>query len=83
MSRVWSTLLKRQSTSFAAMESIPEKITHDKMVSAIMSVIVDHKLLSIHALVVNDDTNTEQRTLKQKHRGKNGTTSISTTRASP
>eukprot|EP00971_Amphidinium_carterae_P024900 491635-Amphidinium_carterae.2 len=38
-----------------AMESIPDEATHDEMVSAVMSDLVDHKLLSIHGLVVHED----------------------------
>eukprot|EP00971_Amphidinium_carterae_P058607 1158877-Amphidinium_carterae.1 len=41
---------------FNAMESVPEEATHDEMVSAFMSDLVDHKLLSIHGLVVNEDS---------------------------
>eukprot|EP00971_Amphidinium_carterae_P282187 5601985-Amphidinium_carterae.2 len=36
------------------MESAPEEVTHEEMVSAVMTGFVDHKLLSIHGLVVNE-----------------------------
>eukprot|EP00971_Amphidinium_carterae_P302581 6012496-Amphidinium_carterae.1 len=38
------------------MESVPEEVSHEEMASAIMSDLVDHKLLSIHGLVVNEDS---------------------------
>eukprot|EP00971_Amphidinium_carterae_P051288 1009747-Amphidinium_carterae.1 len=41
---------------FNAMESVPEEITHDEMVSAVMSDLVDHNLFSIHGLVVKEDS---------------------------
>eukprot|EP00971_Amphidinium_carterae_P038666 760198-Amphidinium_carterae.2 len=41
---------------FNAMESIPEEVRHEEMVSAIMSDLTDHKFLSIHGLVVNEDS---------------------------
>eukprot|EP00971_Amphidinium_carterae_P099180 1961553-Amphidinium_carterae.1 len=42
------------------MESVPEEVTHDGMVSAVMADLVDHKLLSIHGLVVNEDSNEKE-----------------------
>eukprot|EP00971_Amphidinium_carterae_P069654 1378504-Amphidinium_carterae.1 len=38
------------------MESVPEEVTHDEMVSAVMPDLVDQKLLCIHGLVVNEDS---------------------------
>eukprot|EP00971_Amphidinium_carterae_P270989 5377630-Amphidinium_carterae.2 len=41
---------------FEAMEAIPEDLSHDEMVSAVMSDLIEHKLLSINGLVVNEDS---------------------------
>eukprot|EP00971_Amphidinium_carterae_P146088 2895677-Amphidinium_carterae.2 len=42
------------------MKSIPEEVTHDEMVSAVMSDLVEHKLLSIHGLVLNEDSSEKE-----------------------
>eukprot|EP00971_Amphidinium_carterae_P163243 3236506-Amphidinium_carterae.1 len=42
------------------MESVPEEVTHDEMVRSVMSDLVEHKLLSIHGLVVNEDSNEKE-----------------------
>eukprot|EP00971_Amphidinium_carterae_P264663 5249960-Amphidinium_carterae.3 len=38
------------------MEAIPEDVSHEEMVSAVMSDLIEHKLLSIHGLVVSEDS---------------------------
>eukprot|EP00971_Amphidinium_carterae_P349202 6490894-Amphidinium_carterae.2 len=38
------------------MEAIPENVSHEEMVSAVISDLIEHKLLTIHALVVNEDS---------------------------
>eukprot|EP00971_Amphidinium_carterae_P157747 3126754-Amphidinium_carterae.1 len=44
-----------------AVESLAEEVTHEELVSAVMSDLVDHKLHNTHGLVVNEDPKPESK----------------------